>query len=324
MLNIQKKGNISREFVVAAYKGLLNRDPENEEVIDAQIGHFQTVQDLLRGFVASPEFKSKCLDYASIVDNQYHSKQGNIDIIVPENVLRTLFARIAEQWSALGESEPYWSVLSDDRFRTQNIEKTKAEFYASGGVTDQLIDIFCERTHISPPTGRCLELGCGVGRVTRYLAKRFVHVEGVDISEGNLDLAHSYLKEKRVDNVSFLLLHQIEQLSDVEDFDFFFSVIVLQHNPPPIIAHILRMVLKKLRARGKFFFQVPSNPPGYQFSTSAYLESASPVGQGFEMHALPMYAVLEIIEQSGCKIKEVMADNWSGTYGSHTYFGVKA
>jgi len=54
-----------------------------------------------------------------------------------------MFARIVEQWSALGESEPFWSVLSHDRFRVQNIEKTKAEFYVSGGDTDQLIDIFC-------------------------------------------------------------------------------------------------------------------------------------------------------------------------------------
>jgi len=146
----------------------------------------------------------------------------------------------------------------------------------------------------------------------------------VDISKGNLDLAQSYLKGERVDNVSFLLLRQVEQLRNVEEFDFFFSVIVLQHNPPPIIANMLQTILKKLRGGGAFFFQVPSTQPGYTFSASAYLASVSPVGHNFEMHALPMHAVLDIIEEAGCKIKEVMADTWAGSCGSHTYFGVKA
>jgi hypothetical protein len=159
MLNTRNKNNISREFVVAAYRGLLNRDPENEQVIDKHIYSFQTIEDLLRGFIASQEFRFKSLDHMAIVESQYRAKQGNIDITAPENTIQAMFARIAEEWSALGESEPFWSVLSDDRFRTQNIEKTKAEFYAYGRDADRLIDIFCERTHVPSPTGRCLELG---------------------------------------------------------------------------------------------------------------------------------------------------------------------
>jgi SAM-dependent methyltransferase len=323
MRNTNNKGNISREIVISAYKGLLGRDPENELAIEAKISNFQSVEDLLRAVVASPEFQSKSPTYRSIVAKQYTAKRNNIDIFVPESILQKMFARIVEQWSALGDSEPFWSVISHDRFRMQNFEKAKMEFYGSGAETDRLIDVFSERTKVRVPTGRCLELGCGVGRVTRYLAKRFLHVEGVDISKGNLALAQSYLKQESVDNVSFLLLRQIEQLRNVEEFDFFFSVIVLQHNPPPIIANMLEVILKRLRPRGVFFFQVPSYFQDYRFSANAYLDSI-PKEQAFEMHALPMCAVLDIIGQSGCKVKEVMADNWTGSYGSRTYFGVKA
>ena len=70
-------------------------------------------------------------------------------------------------------------------------------------------------------------------------------------------------------------------------------------------------------------FQLPTHLKGYEFIVEKYLLSHDPVGNGFEMHALPMHNVLEIIQDAGGCLKEVLADNWTGTYGSHTFFGVR-
>jgi SAM-dependent methyltransferase len=169
----------------------------------------------------------------------------------------------------------------------------------------------------------CLELGCGVGRVTGFLAKRFDHVIAFDISQGNLDLAREHLSESGIRNVDLVLLRDLADIEQNKNFDFFYSVIVLQHNPPPVIAKLLRIIMAKLNSGGGFLFQIPTHLKGYEFIVEKYLLSHDPVGNGFEMHALPMHNVLEIIQGAGGCLKEVLADNWTGIYGSHTFFGVK-
>jgi hypothetical protein len=81
--------------------------------------------------------------------------------------------------------------------------------------------------------------------------------------------------------------------------------------------------LSNLRPGGAFLFQAQTHADGYEFNADAYLASPDPVGSGFEMHALPMSEIMDTIEIAGCRVKEVLADNMTGTYGSHTFFGVK-
>jgi 2-polyprenyl-3-methyl-5-hydroxy-6-metoxy-1,4-benzoquinol methylase len=314
---------ISRDLVIAAYRSFFGREPENEEVVKRKLEQCKSEEQLLKAFLMSPEFTRRFSNYASVVRAQYYARQDHVDTDVPDDKFNQLFLRVKEQWTALGRSEPYWSVLSDDRYRMESIGEHEADFYGSGADSDRLIDVFCQRTFVAPPKGACLELGCGVGRVTRFLARRFDHVLGVDISEGNLKLAQSYLRKEGAENVSWLLLRQLEQLQALEEFDFFFSILVLQHNPPPMITRILKLVLQRLRRGGGFLFQVPNQTPGYTFSIDAYLERPNQVGASYEMHALPMSSVLDIIADAGGRVKEVMLDTLSGGYGSHTFFGVK-
>jgi len=316
------RGFVSRDLVIAAYQALLGRPPENEQVVTEKITQCESEEAVLRQFVTSPEFLYRHSNYSSAVKEYYHATLEHVDVNVPQDVFDRLFSRIKEQWIALGHCEPFWSVLANDRFRMESIDKNQADFYKSGEKSDRLIDIFSQRTKVASPAGVCLELGCGVGRVTRFLARRFGRVLGVDISDGNLALAQRYLQNEHIDNVDWLLLRNLQQLEEVESFDFFHSVHVLQHNPPPVIARLLRVILNKLRSGGAFLFQVPIQLPHYAFSTAAYLESPNLVGKSFEMHALPMYAVLDIIAEAGGRVKEVMSDTWSGT-GSHTFFGIK-
>jgi SAM-dependent methyltransferase len=318
----KKKSPATREWVVAGYRVLLGREPENEAVVAEKMAHCHSEEDVLRAFTSAPEFSRSLQTYTQVVTDLLNARLKHVDISVPDEIFEQLFLRIRDQWTALTNSEPFWSVVSDERFRTRSIAQYKAEFYAGGSYDDHQIDTFCQRTLTEPPRGVCLELGCGVGRVTRVLARRFERVIGVDISEANLTLADQHLQREGVNNVGLLLLRDLKQLEQAEDFDFFYSILVLQHNPPPIIARMLQIILRKLRRGGSFFFQVPTLIAEYEFDAGAYLNT-SPAESGYEIHALPMHAVLDIIVGAGARIREVMADTRSGGPGSQVFFGIK-
>jgi ubiquinone/menaquinone biosynthesis C-methylase UbiE len=82
----------------------------------------------------------------------------------------------------------------------------------------------------SPLDLKVLEIGCGVGRMTRMLARILGHVTALDISEEMLRQARNNLKD--LDNVT-LVLGDGCSLSgqEPEEFDFSFSFIVFQHVP---------------------------------------------------------------------------------------------
>jgi ubiquinone/menaquinone biosynthesis C-methylase UbiE len=108
----------------------------------------------------------------------------------------------------------------------------------------------------SPLDLRMLEIGCGVGRMTRMLAHIFGHVTGVDISEEMIRQAHENTTD--LNNVD-LLVGDGCTLAGLPDasYDFAFSFIVFQHIPAySVIASYCREVYRVLKPRGLFKFQV--------------------------------------------------------------------
>jgi hypothetical protein len=58
-----------------------------------------------------------------------------------------------------------------------------------------------------------------------------------------------------------------------EPCDAFYSKIVLQHNPPPLIGYLLRTLIRSLRRGGVGVFQVPTFYAGYRFDLHSALQS---------------------------------------------------
>jgi SAM-dependent methyltransferase len=157
----------------------------------------------------------------------------------------------------------------------------------------------------------CLEYGCGLGRVTRWLADRFASVTACDISASHLRPAKEYLDRQGITNVSFTLISQVQDIEKLPPVDLIYSVIVLQHNPPPVIELILRQFMKSLNPGGVAYFQLPTYLMGYSFSQENYL-SEHGARREMEMHYFPQKKVFEIIRQEGGKLIEVMEDAWTG------------
>ena len=64
-------------------------------------------------------------------------------------------------------------------------------------------------------------------------------------------------------------------------------MIVLQHNPPPVIRLIVRAFLKALNPGGMAYLQVLSYRVGYRSSPGEYLENEAKKHVMMEMHVLP-------------------------------------
>jgi SAM-dependent methyltransferase len=135
-------------------------------------------------------------------------------------------------WEQWGVADPYFGVLSDERFRASSItERARADFFSSG--TTHIDRILGDaRVIIGPDFSprSALDFGCGVGRLVIPLARRMAHVTGVDVSPSMLALAERNCSEAGLGNVSFALSD--DALSRVHGgFDLVHSHLVFQHIP---------------------------------------------------------------------------------------------
>lgn len=244
-----------------------------------------------------------------------------IEVLAQRKKLEELFVRIKQQWSRLGESEPFWSVLVADRFKRANIQQNLEEFRSSGRYDSQLIQRFAQKNNIDVPAGVCLELGCGVGRSTRYLADVFRRVLAVDISPGNLAECKKYMAEEKISNVETFLLADPRDIKKLPRANVFFSQLVLQHNPPPLQHYLLDEILKKMNRNGLAVFQTSTHKVGYSFVIDDYLKSPE---KTMEMHCLPMSYIMQLFEKNHFSVIEVARDNCTGSqHHSYTFFAQK-
>jgi SAM-dependent methyltransferase len=103
---------------------------------------------------------------------------------------------------------------------------------------------------------RVVEIGCGVGRMTRWFAEDFLEVHGVDISAEMVSRARLHLRDFPNVAVRVGSGRDLQGLTD-EGFELVFSYIVFQHVPSrEVIESYVRESARVLRPGGFFKFQV--------------------------------------------------------------------
>ncbi len=105
-----------------------------------------------------------------------------------------------------------------------------------------------------------VEIGCGVGRLTRVISRRAATVRALDISQLMLDRAAELCAD--LDNVEWLL-GDGESLAGVDDAsaDACISHVVFQHIPDPAITlGYVREIGRVLRPGGWAAFQISNEP----------------------------------------------------------------
>jgi 2-polyprenyl-3-methyl-5-hydroxy-6-metoxy-1,4-benzoquinol methylase len=89
------------------------------------------------------------------------------------------FKELKDNWQSLGGDDPLWAILSDPR--AKGGRWSVDEFLATGQVEVDRVFTWLENHGLSSvKSGRALDFGCGAGRLTQALAKRFERCTGVD------------------------------------------------------------------------------------------------------------------------------------------------
>lgn len=159
-----------------------------------------------------------------------------------------------EFWDARADEDAFFFV--DNRLEYGNPDLD--EFWAGGA---EAVDLVLAAVEVTlSPEDDVVEIGCGVGRLTRVLAARARGVRALDVSHRMIELARSH--NESLENVEWLN-GDGASLEGIEDSsaDAIFSHVVFQHIPDPAVtlAYVAEMG-RVLRPGGWSAFQISNLP----------------------------------------------------------------
>lgn len=307
---------LDKTQIELAYQLFLGRNPENQEVVLNLRQNIQTLDQLRESFFKSAEFQariSEILEQSPQIRHRhpFHHPSIPVEVSISSEKLSQMFERIHQEWEYLGEKDPYWSVVTQPQYHLDQFDTHKEDFYQSGKYTVDIFLATLRRNNINyNHFETCLEVGCGVGRVTPHLGANFKKIIAADISSKHIALSRAYTESNGIQNIDYHHWANLWALESIPQVDCILSVITLQHNPPPIIAWMLSKMFSAIKPGGVAYFQVPTYRNGYLFEVERYLNSEPP--KSLEMHFIPQYEVFRVIEESGCICLEVREDTMVG------------
>jgi len=234
-----------------------------------------------------------------------------------------LIKTLEETFSDWGTREPYYSVLTSDRFLSHNMnEQTLEDFYKLGELDIHFALEILEHNRVRLNPLKALDFGCGAGRLSFALAKLFRFVIGCDISEPHLDVARANARQFGVNNVHFC--KNSENLFDLfppESFDFIYSRLALQHIPPYLSKAYLRQFATLLKTDGYVLIQLPTKSPEYTCNPEAF---DTPVpSHAIHMYAVEIRDVLEVLNESNCQLVDLVLETDRDGWISHVFLAKK-
>ena len=303
---------ISHTSVARCYRYLLGRDPESDLVVSRKARGCRNIWELIEEIVKSPEYRNRVDQTAPPLSLDVPA--GRIDMDASSADLEALRQIMQRGWERLGRDEPYRSVITASEHKGAPESAGTTGFWASGeAIVGSIVRILARHGMDALGDKTCIDLGCGVGRLTAPLANRFHSVHGYDVSSTHLDVARRQLA--RHTNVELTRVAALPLR--LPRADVVVSLIVLQHNPPPIIGQLIEAALACLEPGGIALFQVPTYEPGYTFDLASYLDTHRQQREaaGMEMHCIPQRQVFAIVAAAGCHVLEVREDNLTGRWG---------
>lgn len=156
-----------------------------------------------------------------------------------------------DDWTAVAAADPYWGVLSAERFRGENLDsESHAVFFQSGSeLIGRLLGFVKQHLDAEFEPRRVLDFGCGVGRLLVPLARAAQEAVGVDVAQRMIDLCRANLAAAGLHNAT--VVQSDDSLSRVSgQFNLVNSLIVLQHIPPVRGYALLERMFKLIEVGG--------------------------------------------------------------------------
>ncbi len=220
----------------------------------------------------------------------------------------------------MSQIDPLWAILTDPDKRGGKWDL--AEFFARGEADVAELMNKVQLVGLPEKRTKCLDFGCGIGRLTRPMRDYFTDCSGIDLSQGMVAQAKRFTPECTFYQNS----HPDLSMFDTSSFDFVYSLIVLQHLESQ--QEILRYVEEFLRVivpRGLAVFQVPASLPlrcrlapkrrlytllkTLRFSSEWLLQKGlAPI----RMTAVSEARISQCITRAGGQLLRIEADEWGG------------
>ncbi|MFC1592296.1 class I SAM-dependent methyltransferase [Thermodesulfobacteriota bacterium] len=240
-----------------------------------------------------------------------------------KNSLSEQFLRLEKTFNTFAELEPFFTVLTADKYLVKNMDDARIqEFFQSGhSFVGQVLWPILARYGCRFEGGRCLDFGCGLGRITFALAPHFGRVVGGDISEEILKWARDVLAQLKLQNVSFVKTGEEIRKDVAGSFDFVHSVLVFQHMTPPLMQRSLGELLDILAQDGVAALHVPVSIRGYAWDERK--ADWAVTYESIQMHCLPRKEVERIAGTCGCVVEDFAATDLCGEGVENGYFIIR-
>jgi SAM-dependent methyltransferase len=155
-------------------------------------------------------------------------------------------------WEGLAERDALNAILTDDS-KTDG-KWDVADFMATGDAEIETVMNHLAAIGRTPNrNGAALDFGCGVGRLTQALARRFASCVGVDISQQMIQKADAL---NRYAHCRYVASSAAPLPFPDASFSFIYSNIVLQHVPRRFSKEYLREFVRLLAPDGILVFGV--------------------------------------------------------------------
>ncbi|PRR78611.1 Cyclopropane-fatty-acyl-phospholipid synthase [Clostridium liquoris] len=149
--------------------------------------------------------------------------------------------------------------------------------------------------------GKALDIGCGNGRNSLYLAQKGFKVYGVDFSKTSIEWAKQMANEKSLE-ISFLCQSVFDFKDEPESFDFIYDAGCFHHIKPHKRNQYLNTILKYLKQDGYFAMACFNLKGGANISDyDVYRDCSMHGGLGFSKYKLktilePYFEIIEFRE----------------------------
>lgn len=221
---------------------------------------------------------------------------------------------IKEKWDKFGEENPYYTVLTLDKFDKEKFSTdARDEFFNTG--FSYINRVWNEiKLHFEEDfkPRNALDFGCGVGRVVVPLAERAEKVVGIDISEQMIKKAKENSVQYGFENTSFFQTDDFFS-KNKETYDLIHSIIVFQHINPKIGLSIFENLIKVLNEGGIGVIQFAYKNPASKFGALKFkLYRDFPIFfklrnivKGIDLPLFPMYEydlneIFHILQKNDC------------------------
>jgi len=166
--------------------------------------------------------------------------------------------------------------------------------------------------------GKALDVGCGKGRNSFYLAQKGFEVYGVDFSKTSIEMGKQIAKEQSL-KVNFLCQSIFDFKGKPESFDFIYDSGCLHHMKPHRRNQYIKTILKYLKSDGYYAMICFNLKGGANISDyDVYRDNSMQGGMGFSEYKLktilePYFEIIEFREMIESDNKNVFGKSFLWT-----------